>query len=77
MGTLFILADEEVSVRINDKGGTTGCVEVVDCCGIPEIRIGPIGASHQGWTAEFRDWKQYEKFVDAVNDLHSRLSQTK
>ena len=73
MGSVFFFSDEEIPVRINNKRGEIGCIEVVDCGGTPEIRIGPVGASFQGWTAEFQDWNQFERFVDAVNRLHSRL----
>jgi hypothetical protein len=69
--TGLFMFDEEVPSR--SKSDSCG-VEVLDCHGQPEVRIGPAGAAHNGWIATFEDWSQYEKFVEAVNDLHSRLN---
>lgn len=72
MGTQpFFEAD--VPGRLNDK--STPCtIEVLDQHSIPEVRIGPPGAPHNGWTASFEDWAQFEEFVDSVNQLHERLA---
>lgn len=48
-------------------------VEVVDNHLVPEIVIGPIDDAYAGAYATFNDWQQFERFVEAVNDLHERL----
>lgn len=65
--------DEKVHARSKQNQSDFCTVEVVDCHGKPEIRIGPVDATYDGWTATFESWSQYEKFVEAVNSLHSRL----
>mgnify|MGYP000577879266 CR=1 FL=1 len=72
MGAL-IFFDEEVTANDN-KGNRSKCqVEVVDNHGVPEVRIGSVGAAYTGSIAEFDNKEQFENFVDAVNDLHQRL----
>ena len=74
MGALFFF-DEKVTAN-NNKGKRSKCqVEVLDNHGIPEIRIGPVGEGYKGSIAEFDDRKQFNKFVDAVNDLKRRSPQ--
>lgn len=73
MGALFFF-DETVSLDNNKSVDCSSCqVEVLDNHGIPEIRIGPEGDAWAGYRATFNDWKQFERFVDAVNDTRSRL----
>ena len=75
MGTTFIF-DENVDRAVN--GGNDICtVEVLDDHGTPEIRIGPEGEAYKGYCASFLDWNQFDRFVDAVNDLHFRLKGVK
>ncbi|MGK4302780.1 hypothetical protein ACSMFS_02705 [Shewanella xiamenensis] len=73
MGCLFFF-DE--TVELNEYPGVK-CkpqqVAVVDNHLIPEIVIGPVGEAYDGLYANFHDWQQFERFVDAVNDLHARL----
>jgi len=72
MGTLVYF--DEV-VRHSGTHGNQGCaVEVLDNHSIPEFRIGPEGAAYSGSIAEFHDWNQFTRFVDAVNAVHERLS---
>lgn len=76
MGATFFF-DEEVTSNDN-KGNQSKCqVEVLDCNGVPEIRIGPVGEAHHGSIAEFDNWKQFEKFVEAVNGVYERLEGVK
>lgn len=74
MGCLSIF-DEEVSLNNEPR---VLCkpqqVEVLDNHSVPEVVIGPVGAAHEGLRATFNDWKQFERFVDAVNELRDRLS---
>ncbi len=73
MGGLFFF-DEVVSANDN-KGKHYKCqVEVLDNSRIPEIRIGPVGAAYDGSIAEFNDLKQFDRFVEAINNLHERFS---
>ncbi|MCW8837738.1 MAG: hypothetical protein OQJ77_05480 [Thiovulaceae bacterium] len=73
MGTLFFF-DEEVSLNNNPR---VECkprqVEVLDNHAVPEIVIGPVGEAYNGERATFNNWKQFEDFVEAINNLHSRL----
>lgn len=73
MGTL-VFYDQAISL---DNNPSVRCepqqVDVLDNHSVPEIRIGPIGAAHEGATATFNDWQQFTEFVDAVNDLKFRL----
>jgi hypothetical protein len=48
-------------------------VEVADNHSIPEIRIGPKDEAHKGFIASFSNWKQFNEFKEAVNDLYKRL----
>lgn len=65
--------DQEVASNDN-KGKELSCqVCVIDNHGIPEVRIGEVGAAHSGWIAEFKDKDQFNEFVEAINSLHSRL----
>lgn len=73
MTSLFMFEEKVPSRSKLDQSGSC-TVEVVDCHGKPEIRIGPVGAAYEGWTATFENWSQYEEFVEAVNNLHSRLN---
>ena len=41
---------------------------------VPEVRIGPVGEAYNGSVAEFDEWKQFNKFVDALNDVRDRLA---
>lgn len=76
MGAL-IMYEEVLPVWIDNKSGQNGTIEVRDNHGTPEVVIGPVDNAYQGWTAEFKDWKKFEEFVDAVNELHFRLRGTK
>jgi hypothetical protein len=66
--------DEEVSLNNNNR---VQCnprqVEILDNHSIPEIYIGPEGEAYKGERATFHDWKQFERFVDSINQLKSRL----
>lgn len=73
MGALFFF-DEVVTANDNSANRFKCQVEVVDNHGIPEVRIGPVGEAYNGSIAEFDTWKQFDKFVDAVNDLRERLA---
>jgi hypothetical protein len=68
------LFNEEVSLNNNSR---VSCkpqqVEVADNHSVPEIIVGPVGEAHEELMATFNDWKQFERFVMAVNDLKSRL----
>ena len=72
MGANFIYIENVPRFSTTDKSAIC-TVEVVDCHGIPELRIGPKDEAHEGYIASFKDWKQFESFVEAVNTLHSRL----
>ncbi len=72
MGALFFF-DEVVSAN-NNEGKRFKCqVEVLDNHGVPEFRIGPEGAAFSGSIAEFDDLKQFDRFVQAINNLHNRF----
>jgi hypothetical protein len=73
MGALFFF-DDVVTANDNKANRFKCQVEVVDNHGVPEVRIGPEAEAHNGSIAEFDDWEQFEKFVEGVNNLHSRLS---
>jgi hypothetical protein len=73
MGSLFFFdeaveLDNEPRVRCTPQQ-----VQVLDNHLVPEIVIGPVDAAHEGVFATFHDWQQFERFVNAVNDLHARL----
>ena len=67
--------DEEVSL---DNEPRVKCepqwVEVLDNHSVPEILIGPVDAPYEGRRATFNDWKQFEHFVEKVNELRDRLA---
>jgi hypothetical protein len=72
MGALFFF--DEVVTSNDNKGNKAKCtVEVLDNHLVPEIRIGPVGEAYKGSIAEFDDWTQFSRFVDAVNGLYERL----
>lgn len=72
MGATFMF--DEVVTANDNKGKRFKCqVEVLDNHGLPEIRIGPEGDAYLGSIAEFDDWEQFTRFVEAVNDLRDRL----
>ena len=73
MGALGFF-DEVVDSMDNQAKPIKCSVDVLDNHSIPEVRIGPEGAAHKGWAAAFQDWDQFTRFVEAVNDLHSRLA---
>ncbi|MEK6758738.1 MAG: hypothetical protein AABY51_03110 [Deltaproteobacteria bacterium] len=62
-------------MTLNDNNGTRSkcTVEVLDNHLIPEIRIGPVEEAYKGLIAEFDDWAQFERFVEAVNGVYGRL----
>ena len=72
MGVLFFF--DEIVTSNDNKGKRSKCtVEVADNHSIPEVRIGPVNEAYKGYIAEFKDWKQFERFVDSVNNLYERL----
>jgi len=73
MGTQFFF-DEEVSLNNNNRVQCSPRqVEVLDNHSVPEIVIGPIGEAYKGERATFNDWKQFEEFVESINNLKFRL----
>ncbi|TCN78483.1 hypothetical protein [Shewanella fodinae] len=73
MGNL-VFFDETVGLDNEPRVRCTHLqVQVVDNHAVPEIVIGPKDAAHEGIFATFNDWEQFERFVEAVNGLHSRL----
>jgi hypothetical protein len=74
MGAQFMF--DEVVTSNDNRGKKFECtVEVLDNHSVPEVRIGPKDAAYQGWIAEFDNWEQFTRFVEAVNALHRRLEQ--
>ena len=73
MGSLFFF-DEVIIMSDKNSNKQKFQVEVIDNHGIPEIRIGPEGAAYDGSIAMFHDLEQFERFVNAINDLHTRFS---
>ena len=73
MGALFFF-DEIVTANDNKGKRFKWQVEVLDNHGIPELRIGPEGAAYSGSIAEFDDLKQFDRFVESINELHERFS---
>jgi len=73
MGVGFFY-DEEVSLNNNSR---VECkprqVEVLDNHSVPEVVIGPVGEAHKGERVTFNDWKQFERFVESINQLKSHL----
>lgn len=76
MGALFFF-DDLVPVDVRGTAEAFCQVEVVDNHGVPELRVGPAGAAPEGTIARFTRWEQFETFVDAVNELRSRLAPSK
>jgi hypothetical protein len=74
MGVLFYF-DEEVPAIVRQSIDRQCQIEVADNHGVPEVRIGPVGAAYEGTIATFDDWGQFERFVDAVNGVRSRLQE--
>lgn len=72
MGVLFFF-DEVVPAVIKKSPEKTCQIEVADNHGVPELRIGTISATHDETIAVFEDWEQFERFVEAVNGVQSRL----
>lgn len=67
--------DEEVSLDNEPRVSCTPQrVEVLDNHSVPEITLDSLRSSDDKLRATFNDWEQFERFVDAVNSLHSRLS---
>lgn len=74
MGTM-VFFDEAVKLDNEPRVRCTPHqVQVLNNHHVPEIVIGPVGAAHEGLFATFNDWRQFERFVASVNELHSRLS---
>lgn len=72
MACLFFF--DEAVTSSNDIGVRSKCsVEVLDNHSTPEVRIGPVGAAYDGSIAEFGNWEQFTRFVEALNDLRARL----
>lgn len=69
MGCLYFF-DEAVKLDNNQR---VKCrpqqVEVLDNHSVPEIVIGKVGGDNEGCRAAFNDWSQFERFVEAVNEL--------
>ena len=61
MGGLFFFDEESTS---NDNcGKRSKCqVEVLDCNGRPEVRVGPVEEAYRGYNVEFNNWTQFERF---------------
>lgn len=74
MGALVVFDEIVGSDDARGRNDRKCSVEVVDCYGTPEIRIGPEAGAEKGWTAEFKDWNQYTRFVQGLVDLHKRLN---
>ena len=73
MGCLFFF-DEEVTLDNEPRVRCTPHqVQVLKNHGVPEVVIGPIDGQGKELFATFHDWQQFERFVDAVNELHTRL----
>ena len=72
MGALFFF-DEVVTSNDNKGNRATLQIEVLDNHGVPEVRIGPVGEAYNGSIAEFDNWKQFERFVEAVNSVYRRF----
>lgn len=76
MGALFFF--DEVVTSNDNSGNRSKCtVEVLDNHSIPEVRIGPVDEAYKGSIAEFNDWKQFERFVEAINGVYNRLKEDK
>lgn len=76
MGVLFFF-DEKVPAIVKNSKSNSCQIEVADNHGIPELRVGPPGAAFDGTIAVFKEWEQFEDFVEAINSLKSRLEPTK
>lgn len=76
MGVLFFF-DEKVPAIVKKTGESACQIEVADNHGVPELRIGPVGAAYDGTIAAFTNWEQFDEFVEAVNGLRSRLAPCK
>lgn len=73
MGTQ-IFFDEEVSLDDNSRVRCSPRqVEVLDNHSVPEIVIGLINEAHKEDRITFNDWQQFERFVESINNLKSRL----
>lgn len=48
-------------------------LEMADCNGLPDLRVGPVNAAHDGYVIQFEDWKQFERLADAVESARGRL----
>jgi len=72
MGVLFFF-DEKVPAIVKNSPADSCQIEVADNHGVPELRIGPPGAAFDGTIAVFKEWEQFEEFVEAINNLKNRL----
>lgn len=71
MGSTFFFSEK---VPKGFDGGDGHCqLEVADCNSLPDLRVGPVNAAHDGYVLQFKDWKQFERFADAVADVRNRL----
>ena len=63
-----VTQDDNSRVRCKPKH-----VEVLDNHLVPEITIQSLDDDQEIQRATFNNWEQYEKFVEAVNDVYHRL----
>lgn len=58
---------------VEDKRGRCQ-LEMAECNRLPDLRVGPVTAAHDGYVIRFSDWEQFERFAKAVERVRSRLA---
>lgn len=71
MAALFFFAEETPKGWDGNDGHCQ--LEVAACNDLPDLRVGPVAAAQDGYVIQFTDWKQFERFADAVESVRSRL----
>jgi hypothetical protein len=74
MGSTFFFTEEVPNgfEGIEDRRGRCQ-LEMAECNRLPDLRVGPVRAAETGYVIRFSDWKQFERFADAVEDVRRRL----
>jgi hypothetical protein len=71
MGSNFFFS-EKVATGYDGRAGHCQ-LEMADVNSVPDLRVGPVNAADDGYIIRFEDWKQFERFADAVDRVRSRL----
>lgn len=63
---------EKVALGYEGRDGHAS-LEMADVNGVPDLRVGPVNNAELGYIVRFEDWKQFERFAEAVDNVWHRL----